>query len=86
MPKYQMNYEWTCPQCGAYNPSGYHCAKCFYAPNIPKQRLSVIAVALGAGSVLLVIVGAWIALTGHIVLGTGMAVLGGLMGWGAAKW
>jgi len=31
-------------------------------------------------------VGAWIALTGHIVLGTGMAVLGGLMGWGAAKW
>jgi hypothetical protein len=54
MPKYQINYRWTCPRYGTDNSKGYHCDKCFYAPNVPKQRFSVIAVALAVGGVLLV--------------------------------
>ena len=81
-----MNYQWTCPQCGEYNSVSYHCSKCFYAPKIPKQRLSVIAVALAVACVLLIVAGAWFTYAGVTGLGVGMVVVGGLMGWGAAKW
>jgi len=81
-----MNYKWTCPQCGAYNSEGYHCGKCFYAPKTPKQRLSVITVALATGCVLLLVLGTWLALAGVLGLGAGMVIAGALMGWGAAKW
>jgi hypothetical protein len=64
---------------------GYHCSKCFYEPKTPKQRLSVIAVALAVGCLLLVILGGsfmWAGVSGGIVL----LVMGALMGWGALKW
>jgi NMD protein affecting ribosome stability and mRNA decay len=86
MPKYEMNYEWTCPRCGEYNSASYHCAKCFYDPKTPKQRLNVIAVALGAGCALFVIPGVWLVVSGVTGLGAALILVGGLMGWGAAKW
>jgi hypothetical protein len=86
MPKYQMYYQWTCPQCGHYNSAGYHCTRCFYAPKVPKQRLSVVAVALAVGCVLLGVLGAWLVYAGFTVFGVGLVVVGVLMGWGAAKW
>ena len=86
MPKYQMYYKWTCPQCGNYNPAGYHCDKCFYAPNVPKQRFSAIAVALAVGGVLLVVLGGWLMLAEVTVLGGGFVLVGGFLIWAAAKW
>jgi rubredoxin len=86
VPKYEINYDWTCPQCGTFNFRSYHCKKCFYEPKTPKQRMSVVAVGLGTGCGLLVIIGGLLVLGGSPATGAVFIVIGALMGFAASKW
>jgi hypothetical protein len=85
MPKYAINYEWTCPQCGTYNSKSYFCEKCFYEPKTPKQRASPVAIACGAGCILLVVFGAWL-IASDVTGGYTLVIVGALLGWAAVKW